>query len=65
MHPGESSLLERVHDMENSQARHDVKIGNLEDWVRDIHKSVKGLEIKASMLLGALVVVEVLLKLWK
>lgn len=61
----DSTILERVHEMETSHARHDVKITNLESWVGDIHKSVKGLEKKASMALGALLVIEVLIKLWK
>jgi hypothetical protein len=65
MIPSDSTILERVHDVETIQARHDVKLENLEEWVHDIHKTVKGLEKKASMLLGALIVIEVLLKFWK
>ena len=61
----EASPLERLRDVELKQVRHDEKMQNLENWVKGIHKSVKGLEKKASMLVGAFVVFELVMKYWK
>lgn len=61
----ESTILERIHVIETTQALENQKLSSLEDWIHDIHKTVKALEKKAYMLLGALAVFEVLLKFWK
>jgi hypothetical protein len=65
MSPSDSTILERIHKMELTQARHDEKIDKLDKWVKDIHDSVKGLEKKASMAIGALVLAEIIIKLWR
>lgn len=57
--PTESQIMEKVHAIDRTQGEHGVKIDNLESWVEDIHKTLKGLESKVTLFSGALIGIQI------
>jgi hypothetical protein len=60
----ELQILERVHKVETAQATHTEKLINLDSWVTDIHKTLKGVEYKVTLGVGGLLAIELFFKIW-
>lgn len=63
--PTETEIIERIHNLENTQGQAGVKLENLERWIHDINKTVKALDKKMLLATGAFLAIEFVFKYWR
>ncbi len=68
----DTQMLERIHDLENQLGQQEVRmnafitsIDRVNRTVEALEETVKGIEKKLFMATGAILAVEIILKLWR
>lgn len=68
----DSQLLERIHDLENELGKQEVRmdqfivaVDRVNKTVEALESTVKGIEKKIYLATGAILAVEIILKIWR